>query len=218
VQNTTKSRLLSASSIVLAVAFAGGAWAQTPATPPAKPTTPAPAATTPTTVTPAAPARAVESIVVTGSRIKRDAFSSTSPIQVITNEDAELEGIADAAEVIQGSTQASSAFQINSTFTGFVVEGGGGINSVSLRGLGAQRSLILLNGKRMPPSGVRGQVGAVDLNTLPGSMISRYEFLKDGASTIYGSDAIGGVINVITKTNQDGGYLNAYYSGSRLEL
>jgi iron complex outermembrane recepter protein len=218
VQNTTKSRLLSASSIVLAVAFAGSAFAQTPAVDPTKPVTPAPAATPPpapaTTTPAAAPARAVESIVVTGSRIKRDAFSSTSPIQVITNEDAELEGIADAAEVIQGSTQASSAFQINSTFTGFVVEGGGGINSVSLRGLGAQRSLILLNGKRMPPSGVRGQVGAVDLNALPGSMVSRYEFLKDGASTIYGSDAIGGVINIITKTNQDGGFANAYYSGS----
>lgn len=204
-----KSRLLSATSALVAIAFSGNALAQTAPVTPAKPATP----TTPVATT-TQPVRAVEAIVVTGSRIKRDAFSSAAPIQVITNEDAELEGIADAAEVIQGSTQASSAFQINSTFTGFVVEGGGGINSVSLRGLGAQRSLILLNGKRMPPSGVRGQVGAVDLNTLPGSMVARYEFLKDGASTIYGSDAIGGVINVITKTNQDGGYANAYYSGS----
>lgn len=151
-------------------------------------------------------------MVVTGSRVRRDAFTSANPVQVITSEDAELEGIVDAAEIIQGSTLASGSFQINSTFTGFVIEGGPGVNSVSLRGLGATRSLILLNGKRLPPSGVRGQVGAVDLNVIPNAMISRYELLKDGASTVYGSDAIGGVINLITKSNQDGGIINAYYN------
>ncbi|MEI9904260.1 MAG: TonB-dependent receptor plug domain-containing protein [Asticcacaulis sp.] len=60
---------------------------------------------------------------------------------------------------------------MNSTFTGFVVDGGDGINTLSLRGLGAQRSLILLNGRRMPPAGVSGTVGPVDLNFIPQSMV-----------------------------------------------
>ena len=224
-KDLSKTAMMGASALALVLAFTGNANAQeAPATPavatqPATPATEEGAkkeeekATAAAAVAPA-PVRKAETIVVTGSRIKRDAFNSNSPIQVITAEDAALEGIVDAAEVIQSSTQASGAFQINSTFTGFVVEGGGGVNTVSLRGLGAQRSLILLNGKRLPPSGVRGQVGAVDLNIIPASMISQYVFLKDGASTIYGSDAIGGVINMVTKTNQKGGLVQGYYNAT----
>jgi iron complex outermembrane receptor protein len=213
---TYRQMMMGASALSFGLMLVGTASAQTvpPATP-AQPAAPAAAAPVPA-ATPAKPAEAAprqaETIVVTGSRIRRDSFNSAAPIQVITAEDTELEGIVDAAEVIQGSTQAAGSFQINSTFTGFVVEGGPGVNSVSLRGLGATRSLILLNGKRLPPSGVRGQVGAVDLNVIPNSMISQYQFLKDGASTIYGSDAIGGVVNLITKSNQDGGIVNGYYN------
>ena len=64
-----------------------------------------------------------------------------------------------------------------------------------------QRSLVLLNGRRLSPSGTRGSVGAADLNTLPDSIIDRIEVLKDGASSIYGSDAVAGVVNIITKKN-----------------
>ncbi len=156
----------------------------------------------------------VEEVVVTGSRIRRDEFSSSAPVQIITGEQATLEGLVDTAELLQQSTIASGSFQLNNQLTGFVTEGGGNINSVSLRGLGAQRTLVLLNGRRVGPAGTRGQVQAVDLNVIPQSMIERVEILKDGASSIYGSDAIAGVINIITRTNLDGLEASAYVNRS----
>ena len=156
----------------------------------------------------------VEEVVVTGSRIRRDEFSSTAPVQVITGEQATLEGLVDTAELLQQSTIASGSFQLNNQLTGFVTEGGGNINSVSLRGLGAQRTLVLLNGRRVGPAGTRGQVQAVDLNVIPQSLIERVEILKDGASSIYGSDAIAGVVNIITRTNLDGIEASAYINRS----
>lgn len=159
----------------------------------------------------------VEAVVVTGSRIRRNEFTSSAPIQVITAEQATLEGLVDTAELLQQSTVASGSFQLNNQLTGFVTEGGGNINSVSLRGLGANRTLVLLNGRRVGPAGTRGQVQAVDLNVIPQSMIERVEILKDGASSIYGSDAIAGVVNIITRTNLDGlelsGYVNRSFDG-----
>ncbi|ACT58584.1 TonB-dependent receptor domain-containing protein [Hirschia baltica] len=145
----------------------------------------------------------MDRVVVTGSLLRRDEFTSTSPIQVITAEVATLEGLVDTAEIIQGSSVAAGSVQLNNQFGGFVVEGGTGINSVSLRGLGANRSLVLLNGRRPGPAGTRGQVGSFDLNVLPSSVITRVDILKDGASSIYGSDAVAGVVNVITRTSID---------------
>jgi len=156
----------------------------------------------------------VEDVVVTGSRLRRDEFSSSSPVQVITGEQAALEGMVDTAELLQQSTIASGSYQLNNQLTGFVTEGGGSINSVSLRGLGAQRTLVLLNGRRVGPAGTRGQVQAVDLNVIPQSMIERIEILKDGASSVYGSDAIAGVVNIITRTNLDGFEASAFINRS----
>ncbi len=152
----------------------------------------------------------VDEVVVTGSRIRRNEFTSSQPIQVITSEQSTLEGLVDTTEILQGSTAANTATQINNFFTGFVTTGGPGVNTVSLRGLGAQRTLVLINGRRAGPAGVRGTVGPTDLNTIPGSLIERVEVLTDGASSIYGSDAVAGVINIITKTNLDGGALEVY--------
>jgi iron complex outermembrane recepter protein len=183
-----------------AMSFARDAAVATPN--PAVPTTP------PTPATDAnAPAadNQVQELVITGSRIRRSEYTSPSPVQVITADQSTLEGLVDAAQVLQTSTVASNSQQINNTFTGFVVNGGPGVNTISLRGLGDQRTLVLLNGRRLPPAGVQGQVGAVDLNILPEAMIERYEILKDGASSIYGSDAVAGVVNVITKRDLDGG-------------
>lgn len=149
-----------------------------------------------------------EKIVVTGSLLRRDEFTSSSPIQVITAEIASLEGLVDTAEILQGSSIAAGSTQINSQFGGFIVNGGPGVNSVSLRGLGAQRTLLLFNGRRFGPSGVEGRVGAVDLNTIPQSVVQRVEILKDGAGSIYGSDAVAGVINVITRREIDKPILN----------
>lgn len=145
-----------------------------------------------------------DDIVVTGSRIRRNEFTSTSPIQVITSEQTTLEGLIDPAEILQSSTVASGSQQINNQFTGFVTDGGPGAQTLSLRGLGAGRTLILLNGRRMNPAGTRGAIASVDLNVLPSSLIERYEVLKDGASSVYGSDAVAGVVNAITRSNLDG--------------
>ncbi len=140
-----------------------------------------------------------ERVVVTGSLLRRDEFTSSSPIQVITAEVATLEGLIDTADILQSSSIAAGSTQINGNFGGFVVEGGTGVNTVSLRGLGAQRTLVLFNSRRLGPAGTQGQVGAVDLNVIPDSVISRIEILKDGASSIYGSDAVAGVVNIITR-------------------
>ncbi|TFW12510.1 TonB-dependent receptor [Brevundimonas intermedia] len=158
----------------------------------------------------------VEEVVVTGTRIRRSEYSSSQPIQVITSEQAALEGLADTTEILQSSSAANNATQINNFFTGFVTTGGPGVNTISLRGLGEQRTLVLVNGRRVGPAGVRGTVGPTDLNTIPSSQIERVEILTDGASSIYGSDAVAGVINIITKTNQDGGNVE-FYTNQPLE-
>ncbi|MFN7111841.1 MAG: TonB-dependent receptor plug domain-containing protein [Brevundimonas sp.] len=154
----------------------------------------------------------VSEVVVTGSRIRRNEFTSAQPIQVITAEQSELKGVADAATALMGSSLAAGSFQLNDQLTGYVTAGGGGTQSVALRGLGAQRTLTLLNGRRAGPAGTRGQVQAFDLNVIPQSIVERFDILKDGASSIYGSDAVAGVINVVTKRDIDGGYFSAYAS------
>ncbi len=181
----------------------GTAWAQTTEQPTVDTTTPV-----------AQEQEESERVVITGSRIARDAFTSSAPIQVITAEQSTLEGLVDTSEMLQGSSVASGSLQLNNQFGGFVVEGGPGINSVSLRGLGAQRSLVLLNGQRPGPAGVRGQVGSFDLQVIPDSIISRIEILKDGASSIYGSDAVAGVANIITRSSIDSPELTVQYNAT----
>ncbi len=149
----------------------------------------------------------IEEIVVTGSRIRRDAFTSTSPITVITSETSALAGLLNTAEILQGSTVASGQ-QIDDSFSGFVTDGGPGALSVSLRGFGEQRTLVLVNGKRWGPSGVRGGTNSVDLTSIPETVVSRYEILKDGASSVYGADAVAGVVNLITRKRFDGVQVN----------
>lgn len=152
--------------------------------------------------------RAIDEITVTGSRIKRTEFNTTAPIQIITSERSQLAGLLDSTEILQNSTVASGQ-QIDNSFSGFVIDGGAGANSISLRGLGAQRTLVLVNGKRWGPSGVRGSTNSVDLTAIPTSQIARYEILKDGASSVYGADAVAGVVNAITKERIDGSSINA---------
>jgi iron complex outermembrane recepter protein len=167
------------------------------------------AAQTPTPARPNATDDApLAEVTVTGSRIRKDEYSSAAPVQIITSERSTLEGLADTAQVLQQATVASGSGQINSTFSGFVVDGGPGTQTLSIRGLGAQRTLILLNGRRLPPAGSGGQVGPVDLNIIPDSIINRIELLKDGASSIYGSDAVAGVANIITRTRATGGEIS----------
>ena len=151
-----------------------------------------------------------EEVVVTGSRIRRSNFDTASPVEIITSERSALAGLVSTEEILRGSTAASGE-QINDAFQGFLTDGGPGAASVSLRGLGAQRTLVLVNGRRWSPSGVQGTTNSVDLTAIPSSLISRLEILKDGASSIYGADAVAGVVNVITKEAFDGFQIN--YTG-----
>jgi len=146
----------------------------------------------------------LDAITVTGSRIARDTFSSTSPVLVITRDEATMSGFNSTTDVLQGTGVTAGGSQINNAFGGFVTDGGPGANTLSLRGLGATRTLVLLNGRRLSPAGTRGAVGSADLNVLPTAVVDRIEVLKDGASSIYGSDAVAGVINVITRKNFKG--------------
>ncbi len=154
----------------------------------------------------------LDDIVVVGSRIRRDTYSSPSPIQVITREETTLAGYNSTTEALQGTAVTGGASQINNAYGGYVTDGGPGANTLSLRGLGAGRSLVLLNGRRVAPAGSRGSVGSADLNVLPSAMVQRVEVLRDGASSIYGSDAVAGVVNVITRTDIDG--LEVEFQGS----
>ena len=154
----------------------------------------------------------IEEVVVTGSRIKKDAFTTTAPMDIVDIESASVQGIANVGDLLQRNTLAAGSAQVTAAIaTEFVVDGGLGASTVSLRGLGANRTLTLINGRRAGPAGVRGSVSAFDLNVLPISTIERVEILKDGASSIYGSDAVAGVVNIITK-KESGGTIDGFYS------
>jgi iron complex outermembrane receptor protein len=145
----------------------------------------------------------LDAISVTGSLLKRPEYETTSPVQVISIDKSISAGKFDVADFLQTSSAAASSTQINNQFGGFVVEGGTGVQTVSLRGLGANRTLILLDGQRPGPAGTRGQVGSFDLNVIPKVILQRIEIVKDGSSSIYGSDAVAGAVNLITRKSID---------------
>jgi iron complex outermembrane receptor protein len=149
-------------------------------------------------------ADSVERIEVTGSRIKRSDLESASPVSVITAEDFKVQGIANVADALQNLTAQSGGL------TAAVNNGGNGNSTVNLRGLGSARTLVLVNGRRMVSSGT-GASSTVDLNTIPMAAVKRIEILKDGASAVYGSDAIAGVVNVIMRDDFEGFELDAQY-------
>ncbi|QLE85670.1 TonB-dependent receptor [Shewanella sp. Scap07] len=140
----------------------------------------------------------VERIAVTGSRIQRQDMETASPVTVIDAAAIRAEGFTTVDELLQAQTSMAGAAVGSSTNNG-----SDGVAQVDLRGMGSQRTLVLLNGRRMVNSG-SGADSAVDLNAIPVAMISRVEILKDGASAVYGSDAIAGVVNIITKKDFEG--------------
>ena len=151
----------------------------------------------------------VEEVVVTGSRLKRDTFSSISPLQVISGQVQREIGLIDPGTILHEST-ATSGVQFDLTFGAFVVDNGPASSTVDLRGLGASRTLFLLNGRRLAPSGVEGAPTSPDINLIPGSLVQQYEVLLDGASSVYGSDAVAGVVNVILDQDFEGLELEAF--------
>ena len=149
----------------------------------------------------------VERIEVTGSRIKRADMESASPVSIITSEDMKIQGIANVADALQNLTAQSGGL------TAAVNNGGSGNATVDLRGLGASRTLVLVNGRRMVASGT-GATSTVDLNTIPMSAVKRIEVLKDGASAVYGSDAVAGVVNIIMRDDFEGLEFDVQYGES----
>jgi iron complex outermembrane receptor protein len=150
-------------------------------------------------------------IIVTGSRIKQDPAKSALPLQVISTDDLTREGINSPEQLISYlSTNGNGADNLasNADVTSGAQRGTNGLSAANLRGQGSASTLVLLNGRRVAAHGLTGS--AVDVNQIPMAALERVEVLKDGASAIYGTDAIGGVINFITKTNFQGLALNAF--------
>lgn len=170
---------------VTTIALSGNAIAQTPA-----PVTP----------------QKIEKIEVTGSNIKRVDAEGVAAVQVITRAEIEQSGASTIAEVLRNITS-NSGGSFNETFTNSFSPGAAGI---SLRGLGQKATLVLINGRRTANYGFAQnlQDTYVDLNSIPQGAVERIEILKDGASAVYGSDAIGGVINVITRKDYRGGEIS----------
>lgn len=158
-------------------------------------------------------------VEVTGSSIKRVAKEGALPVQVITFDQIEKQGITTTEELMRtvsaNGTGADNMTSSNNVFGADADRVSGGASFASLRGLGPNSTLVLLNGRRIATHGGSGK--AVDLNSIPLSAIARVEILKDGASAIYGTDAVGGVVNFILRTNYQGleasGTVNATEAG-----
>ena len=154
----------------------------------------------------------LEKITITGSSIKRLADEKAMPIEVMSATQIRQMGLTSVDQIVDSLTaNAGSINQVtnNAVFGGDGEKTFGGANFANLRGLGPTGTLVLLNGRRVATHGMSG--GSVDLNAIPMEAIERLEVLKDGASAIYGTDAIGGVINFITKTSYEGVALSGSY-------
>lgn len=146
---------------------------------------------------------ALEEITVTGSRIGRTDAMSMNPMTTLSESDLKISGHSTLEDFLQNVPSVGQG-----DFGSTVNNGNPGLASVSLRGLGPTRTLILIDGQRPAAAGTNG---FVDLNVVPSAMVERIEVLRDGASTIYGSDAIGGVINIITKKDFEGAAIDLQF-------
>jgi iron complex outermembrane receptor protein len=155
--------------------------------------------------------QADQDIVITGSRIRRDPLSQDQPVTFVDQADIARTGLTSTADVLQRLPSSGGA--LNSRFNnsgnfGNPPDGGGvgaGAAEVDLRYLGSKRVLVLVDGLRfVNGASASGVPGATDLNSIPDGMIDRIEVLQDGASAVYGSDAIAGVVNIITRRQQNG--------------
>lgn len=152
-----------------------------------------------------------ERISITGSRLQKAEFDQAAPVQILEINSAVKAGITTVAELLQrtslaGGQQLDATYNSNSgnsNASEAPPTGGVGSSNVGLRGLGPERTLILVNGRRLGSSGVRGAPAQPDLSLLPLNMVDRIEIITEGASSIYGADAVAGVINVIMKTEVD---------------
>ncbi|HEV8332681.1 MAG TPA: TonB-dependent receptor [Steroidobacteraceae bacterium] len=147
----------------------------------------------------------ITEVIVTGTRLRVTQADSPAPVTVLNHRDIERTGADSVAKIVQALPM-NTGSPVNTN----VNNGGDGSARVDLRGFGPQRTLVLLNGRRFPNGGVGGDA-SVDLNTLPVSWVDRIEVLASGASAVYGADAVGGVVNVITRNDLQG----VEFGGSR---
>jgi len=192
---TTLTASIRFGSALLAIAAATPALAQPGAGQPADPNA----------------AQGDQNVVVTGSRIRRDPLDQDQPVTFVDRADLDRTGLSSTAEVLQrlpGSGGALNSRFNNSGSFGNPPDGGGvgaGAAEVDLRYLGSRRVLVLVDGLRyVNGASASGVPGSTDLNSIPEGMIERVEVLQAGASSIYGSDAIAGVVNIITRQQQEG--------------
>src|SRR5262252_2195482 len=209
----SKRKALSMATLLLPQFYLAGAVNAQPSTPPPdQPAQPAAEAAQPAAeaAEPSAPRRGKmageEEIVVTGSRVRRKDLTTPAPITVINKEQVEASGKVSIGDFLQTLPEQGNA--VNTSMNNGP-NAGDGSTRVSLRGLGTARTLVLLNGRRFVAGGA-GANASVDLSSIPANALERIEVLKDGASAVYGSDAIGGVINLITRKRMNGVEVNGY--------
>ena len=167
---------------------------------------------------PAADATTLDTVTVTGTRIKQTNAVTAQPVFVLDRQKIEQTGVQSVGEILQQLTASGKA--LNAKFNssgnfGYPSDGGGigaGSAQVDLRNLGSKRVLVLVDGVRwVNESSASGVSGSADVNTIPLAIVERIEVLEDGASAIYGSDAIAGVVNIITRKTFDGAEAHAYF-------
>ena len=153
----------------------------------------------------------IEEIVVTGSYIKGTPADAISPVQTLSHQDLIKSGVSDLSETIRNLEIASGSDTAALDTSRFTYGSGSGLANVALRGLGPTSTLVMLDSKRMPFAGQKLNDGDrfVDINQIPITMIDRIEVLKDGGSALYGSDAIAGTVNFITRDDFEGFELTA---------
>jgi iron complex outermembrane receptor protein len=156
----------------------------------------------------------IQRVEVTGSSIKRLDNETALPVQTIKREDIDKSGVTTAAELLKNISANTAPLSDGASITDGT-SGQRGFNGANLRGLGVSSTLVLLNGRRLANFASPGDNAGVDLNNIPAGAIQRVEILKDGASAIYGTDAIGGVINFITRKDYQGVDLNASAAGTQ---
>ncbi|MGN3975006.1 TonB-dependent receptor domain-containing protein [Tsuneonella sp. SYSU-LHT278] len=210
--------VLAAGTALAAVSATMPATALAQTTPDAQTTTqPAPTPTGAETPASGAPATADTSsgqgseILVTGSRIRRDPNDSALPLQIVTTQELQRNGISSPEQLIGYLTTngtGSDNLASNADVVSGQQRGNNGASFANLRGQGSGATLVLLNGRRVAAHGLQGS--AVDVNQIPFAAIERVEVLKEGASAIYGTDAIGGVINFIMRKDYQGVGLQAF--------
>ena len=149
-------------------------------------------------------AKSLETVVVTGSRIRSVDVATAQPVFTMTQADIKKTGMVNVGDILQNLTVVGAPDFSKADVLASDSEAGG--QYASMRNLGAKRTLVLVNGKRWTTS----MAGYTDMSTIPSALIERIDILKDGASSIYGSDAIAGVINIILKNNYSGAETSAY--------